>query len=231
MGRFIYGCLVAFVCCSNYLFPEKYSPFLLVFRPVFGEHTLQLSDTTYTLANGGTIEISMLKFYISHVEFLQNDSVVWGESNSYHLIDASDEKSLSISLPANSSPTHIQFNLGIDSTANSSGAMGGDLDPTKGMYWTWQSGYINFKLEGKSTVCKTRNNEFTFHIGGYQYPFNSLQKIKIALKNRESSTVRVDIEKILNSIDISEQNHVMSPSKEAIEFSKKVAAVFQIQQQ
>ena len=77
----------------------------------------------------------------------------------------------------------IKFNLGIDSLTNVSGVMGGDLDPTKGMYWTWQSGYINFKMEGSSAVCPTRNHEFQFHIGGYQDPFYAMQTLELEVKN------------------------------------------------
>jgi len=48
----------------------------------------------------------------------------------------------------------------VDSLANVSGAMSNDLDATKGMYWSWQSGFINLKIEGKSASCKTRKINF-----------------------------------------------------------------------
>ena len=70
--------------------------------------------------------------------------------------------SLALQIPSNIPFSKLKFQLGIDSLTNVSGAMGGDLDPTKGMYWTWQSGYINMKIEGKSNSCKTRKNQFQF---------------------------------------------------------------------
>ena len=79
----------------------------------------------------------------------------------------------------------IAFNLGIDSITNVSGAQGGDLDPTKGMYWAWQSGFINIKLQGTSNSCPPPKNEFEFHLGGYQYPFNSLQTIILKTGNEK----------------------------------------------
>ena len=122
------------------------------------------ADSTL-IKNGDSIQLKSLKFYISNIELVNGDKVVWQQKNSFHLIDASKNESLQIPLKhqSNLNFTKIKFNLGIDSMVNVSGALGGDLDPTKGMYWTWQSGYINFKLEGKSKKCKTRNNEFHFH--------------------------------------------------------------------
>jgi hypothetical protein len=120
----------------------------------------------------------------------------------------------------------FQFDLGIDSTTNVSGAMGGALDPTNGMYWTWQSGYINFKLEGRSISCDTRNHEFQFHLGGYSIPFSSLQTITFSVKNSRDFILVLDLSQLLNNIDLAKQNHIMSPSLEAIEFSKIVAKSF-----
>ena len=42
--------------------------------------------------------------------------------------------------------------LGVDSVLNYNGVHEGALDPINGMYWTWQTGYIHCKLEGK-IIC------------------------------------------------------------------------------
>ena len=112
--------------------------------------------------------------------------------------------------------------MGIDSTTNVSGAMGGDLDPTKGMYWTWLSGYINFKLEGTSNICKTRHNEFQFHLGGYQHPFNSLQTVFIEISSKSTIEINIDLLKIFQQINLAQQHHIMSPEQDAMDFSEKV---------
>jgi hypothetical protein len=62
--------------------------------------------------------------------------------------DENDSNALCLEIPDDIEFDAIQFNLGLDSLTNVSGALGGDLDPTKGMYWTWQNGYVNFKLQG-----------------------------------------------------------------------------------
>ena len=85
------------------------------------------------------------------------------------------EVALCLEIPEDTEFDAIQFNLGIDSLTNVSGALGGDLDPTKGMYWTWQNGYVNFKLQGTSDLCNNPKNEFEFHLGGYLKPFNNYE--------------------------------------------------------
>jgi len=136
-----------------------------------------------------------------------------------------------LSSPTNLKFTKIKFNLGIDSITNVSGAMGGDLDPTKGMYWTWQSGYINLKLEGKSKLCKTRNNEFQFHLGGYQNGDNALQTIILNVSENKEIDILIDIEQFVAAIDLSEQNQIMSPGKKAVLLSEKFSKIFSIQKQ
>jgi hypothetical protein len=191
----------------------------------FGNSNLE-PDRFYKLKNGDSLKIETLSFYISEIELLKKETVVWKEHNSFHLIDAF--KSNSLKIPSGLQYDHIKFNLGIDSTTNVSGAMGGDLDPTRGMYWTWQSGYINFKLEGISNQCKNNKNEFTFHIGGYQQPFNSLQTILLSAKKKGNTTIVLDIEKLISQLNLSRQNHVMSPDKEAVAISKKISTAFSI---
>jgi hypothetical protein len=106
--------------------------------------------------------------------------------------------------------------------------MGGDLDPTKGMYWTWQSGYINFKLEGKSTICPTRNNAFEFHLGGYQPPFNCLKTALLKSTNQKNIVVVFDLNQFLSSIDLSKQNQIMSPNNQAVLLSEQAIKSFKI---
>ena len=126
-----------------------------------------------------SIKIETLKFYISDFELLENKKIIYSDKKRYHLLDFENENSMNILTSKITIGNYnvAKFMLGIDSATNVSGAMGGDLDPTKGMYWTWQSGYINIKLEGKSKVCRTRNHEFQFHIGGYLPPHKTIQEI------------------------------------------------------
>lgn len=203
----------------------------LKFNPLFGKDALVLSKSYFSKNNNDSIQIDVLRFYISGIELLLNEKTVWKESNSFHLVDASVISSLHINLNTSSKPVFdkLKINMGIDSTTNVAGAMGGDLDPTKGMYWTWQSGYINFKLEGKSKVCNTRNNEFTFHLGGYQHPYNTLQSVLLNANNSNELNIAINAEELISKINLSKQNHIMSPGKEAVSISTELTKVFKIQ--
>lgn len=197
------------------------------FRPSFGQSKLS-SDSIYKLNTMDSIQITTLRFYISNVELLDKNKTVWKDPIQFHLMDAFIEKTLAVNIPSTISYTKLKFNLGIDSTTNVSGALGGDLDPTKGMYWTWQSGYINFKLEGTSNVCKTRHNEFQFHLGGYQSPFNNLQTVFTDAGSKQNIEIGMDVQKIISQINLSQQHHIMSPGKEAMDFSEKIIHSFSL---
>lgn len=202
----------------------------IAITPMFGTNALMLSNTTFKTNNTNNLQIEVLRFYISGIRFLKNGKVVLNEKNSFHLVDAAITKSLNISVDNSNDIDfdEIQFNLGIDSSTNVSGAMGGDLDPTKGMYWAWQSGYVNFKVEGKSNNCPTRNNEFEFHLGGYMQPNYSMQVVSLPVTNNTSIGLKFDMEKVFNQIDLANINHIMSPSAEAVTLTKIVAGSFSI---
>jgi hypothetical protein len=207
------------ISISQVLFSQTAT--VIIFHPTFGNSNLT-SNTFYIINNTDSIQITALKFYISNIELMDEHKMVWKDSIHFHLLDGFNDTTFSVNIPENVTYTKVKFNLGIDSITNVSGAMGGDLDPTKGMYWTWQSGYINFKLEGTSNLCKTRHNEFQFHLGGYQYPFNSLQTVFIDVIPKQNIELGMDIQKILSSINLSKQHHIMSPGQEAIIFSETI---------
>ena len=217
-----------FILLTRPVFYQADKTITLVFHPMYGNTELKLDSTFYKIGKSDSLQIETLKFYISGIELYTSEKPAWKEKNSYHLVDASDKRSLCISLqvPGNISFTKLKMNLGIDSLTNVSGALEGDLDPTKGMYWTWQSGYINFKLEGKSNLCKTRNNAFQFHFGGYLSPNYSMQKISLDIKPKEVLDVYLDIQKFIAGVPLANQNQIMSPCKEAVVLSEKVSQNF-----
>lgn len=214
--------------------------------PAFSQHKsgMQVSfypmfaNTPFVLEDGGgifkvgldTFQFDALKFYISNIQFMQNEKMVYKEENSCHLMDATDEHSFTFSLntPANIRFNTIKFNVGIDSSTNVAGALGGDLDPTKGMYWTWQSGYINFKLEGSSKIFAATNRPFQFHIGGYKFPFDALQTVTLKLHQKGEVNILLDIKKVLESVDFKKHHQIMSPGRDAVKLSAIIAKCFRI---
>lgn len=197
---------------------------------VYGDSLLRLDQPFKVPRDSSFTTIETLKFYISGIAFMNKGQTVFSEHNSFHLMDFSkkDKYQLVLEKPIEQPYDHIRFYLGIDSVTNVSGAMGGDLDPTKGMYWTWQNGYVNFKLEGTSSLCQTRHQEFQFHLGGYQYPYSTLQEVVLRTGNLNEIDIRLDLEKIIDSLNLSLTNKIMSPSEEAVALSSIVANAFSI---
>jgi hypothetical protein len=219
--------IVLIVLFSFQIFQIRAIQFVLNFTPVFDGTEIHFNSSDYII-NKDTIRFDVMRFYISSVSFYQNEKKVFSELNSFHLIDAENNLKTIIDIPANLSFDQIKFNLGIDSITNNSGAMGGDLDPTKGMYWTWQSGYINFKLEGTTSLNSDRNHPFEFHLGGYAFPNNSLRQVSLYTTNKNIIDVSINLKKFTAQIDFSKSNHVMSPGKDAMKLSSILAECFSI---
>lgn len=178
----------------------------------------------------GNKQVDLVRFYISSVELMRGEEVVWKEQKSYHLIDFSDSASLNHVLltPPGLRFDHIRFHLGIDSVTNVSGAMGGDLDPAKGMYWAWQSGYINFKMEGTSPSAPSRGHEFAFHLGGYAAPNATLQTIDLPVKDGSEIVIGFDLWTFLTSMNLGEVYNIMSPGPAAVDLSIRAARRFSV---
>ena len=213
-----------------YLFRLVFISFLIAFQVVtFAQaKSIQLefilNQDTYFKQQ---VDLSTFKFYISSISFYKSDELVYQEPNSYHLIDLSDTSAKTLTFPTTVDFDRISFNLGIDSLKNVAGVFGGDLDPTNGMYWTWQSGYINFKIEGNYKAAS--NDEFVYHIGGYLPPFQSIQTVELDVQPQNKKVeVRIDSNEIVNLLKKQKLKKVMRPSKEAVEIAQVVASCFYV---
>lgn len=195
---------------------------------------LQLATQPYTTPHGDTFFVDNFRFYISNVSLLGYRSVTLSNN---HLFDIADTASWSFIIPhvPPGRYTHISFTVGVDSIANTSGANAGDLDPAKGMYWAWNSGYIMAKLEGRSTVCKTLHHAFEFHIGGYIPPYNAARKVILAIPEEfivgrpslPGISLTADVAAwFANDLDLAKVNSVMIPGKDAAMMADNYAKMF-----
>ena len=207
---------------------QKLNSIEINFNPLFQKSSL-VKDSNYIIEKD-SFQISQCKFYISGVELKNGNKTVYKEKNSFHLINIFDNAlcKFNLKIKPELSFNTIQFNLGIDSITNSKGISTGDLDPTKGMYWAWHSGYINFRLEGKSNLCNLKNRNFQFHLGGFRNGFYNMQTVAIKTKKKSRIIIDVDFFNFLNSIDLKKVNHIMTPSNLAVELAKKAITIFSI---
>jgi hypothetical protein len=140
----------------------------------FGKTYVNFFDEPYT--------VSAFKFYIHGIQMINTDSgkVFELPRDDYYLVDFADSASVKIKVGIHPFKyNRIAFTVGVDSARNVSGAQTDALDPAKGMFWTWTTGYIMAKLEGNSPVASTPNNAFEYHIGGFRQGESVLEKITL----------------------------------------------------
>jgi hypothetical protein len=161
--------------------------------------------------------ISTLKFYISDIKVHYTDKTEYSLVKYAYLINILDSLHNHFSLDKNSNREldFVSFNLGIDSIINVSGAMEGDLDPMNNMYWTWQSGYINIKFEGSIDDGVQRE----YHLGGYAYPNNALQKVSFKLNKSGDTVIHIHLDDFIHSIPDSIPFKFMTPAPKAVYLS------------
>lgn len=206
--------------------------FAMQLRPLFNALPVVPGKKGINPKTNDSLRIDVLRFYISNIRFYKNDSLV-GTDSLYHLVDMEHPQSLRI-VCAFAQPVsfdRVKFNIGVDSLTNVSGVSGGDLDPTKGMYWAWQSGYINFKLEGYSPQCKTRHQKFQYHLGGYMAPFASLQQVELRCPaGKNELQLEMHLDAFFNAVDFSSCSEVMSPGEPAMKLAAHLPSLFRITQ-
>jgi hypothetical protein len=192
-------------------------------------------NSNYVSSQKDTLSFETVKFYLTGFQLEFKDNSIYKETNSYHLIDVENPETMqfSISNHINKEIKAIKFNIGVDSLSSVSGAMEGDLDATKGMYWAWQSGFINFKIEGQSPSCKTRKNKFQFHVGGYLEPYYAMRSVNINFnynfKGKNQINLVMDLGKLFSEISLKETNTIMIPGKEAIKIADLSTKLFSIE--
>ncbi|HRH38944.1 MAG TPA: hypothetical protein PK760_11390 [Flavobacteriales bacterium] len=192
----------------------------LRFAPWWGEHALELGATQH-MADGSSVRIDRLRFYVG-TPVVAGDSEAMLLPYTYHLVDASDSSTWRIACPR--AIDHIL--MGVDSLTNVSGVLGGDLDPTKGMYWAWNSGYINVKVEGTCSSSPYPKQEFELHLGGYLPPNATVQQIDLKGRGVGVVEVKVDVRAFLAQVDLASRCNVMSPGAEAVRLSRAAATMF-----
>jgi hypothetical protein len=160
---------------------------VLVFENRVGERLLQ-NDSTCQNAFGEVFTVRNFKYYISNIELRDgNKSQLFRDK--YFLIDNADAASKEIQLVTTlHRVTTVKFLLGVDSLKNVSGVQSGVLDPAKGMFWTWNTGYVMAKLEGNSPNANTPQHAFGYHVGGYKPNEKTAREITLSLANTVDCT-------------------------------------------
>lgn len=201
---------------SSAAFSGNENDLQLNFRHFAGSNPLVLNTKEYANDLGQTFTVSKFKYYIGNIELTDVSGKKFSVEN-YFLVNEDQENSKHITLQGVPEGNYrsISFLIGVDSLHNCSGLQEGDLDPVKGMFWAWNTGYIFLKLEGHSTSSKSPAGMFEYHVGGYKKPANAIRRVTLDLTEskfesgkdlKRSVDIKADILQILKqpvSIDFS----------------------------
>jgi hypothetical protein len=230
----VLGISVFFAACeTSDINPNDKNSVSLYFENLVGTEPMVLNTKTYTNASGEDFTISTFNYFVSNISLKKSDGTELKFADKYFLVKESVEDSKTITLsdvPAGDY-TSVSFMVGVDSAKSVSDVSQrtGVLDPasygTDNMYWSWNSGYIFFKMEGKSTKSANAAKDYKFHIGGFggltAKTANNLRTISLQIA--EKAKVRkniapevhlaIDAQKVFKStLKIAESNTIMNPS-------------------
>ena len=185
--------------------PENGNELQINFRHFVGSDSLIFKTKEYVNELGQKYTVTKFKYYISNIQLI-NDSGKVFSSEEYFLINEDEPQSKGFSVkdvPPGNYKT-LSFIIGVDSLRNCSGLQEGALDPIKGMFWAWNTGYIFLKLEGASESSTAQGGIFEYHIGGFKEPVNAIRKISLEMDSLIFSDEVPDSKKIFIKADISQ---------------------------
>ncbi len=229
-------CIAVAFACNGHSYAQENGALQIRFNITANGKTLTLNDSSYTNAFNESYQVTRLKYYISNIALHAYDGVVYNDR--VFLLEAGGTDS--IVMPENAANYYsLEFLVGVDSALNCSGAQDGALDPLNGMFWTWNSGYIFFKLEGYSPASKADLQRIEHHVGGYRYPNKAARLIKLELPktlevkkgSRHTITINMNLDKYwkgINEIKIADQALLMTPGGLAIKAADNIQKMFSI---
>ena len=196
--------LIFFSSCFGFSFGQKKiekKPELIVlkFENIANRKKIIFNDSSYTNDFGEKYTVSKLKYYVSNVRFITTQK--YKSAKNIFLIDAAKENTITFLKPSGKI-TGIEFLLGVDSILNCSGGQSGALDPLNDMFWTWNSGYVMFKMEGRSDASKADLQRLEQHIGGYKGEFKTVRKIFVPIDKRYFLNKKIGADKIVINVNL-----------------------------
>ena len=185
-------------------------------------HQVTLGDAKVVLGewqksdSNVSVRIDKLRWYVSLPPAGKKGSKAW-------LLDLADSASLDqqMSRPVNNK---ISLLFGIDSAIQVGGVGTGALDPLRGMYWTWQTGYVQWKMEGAIRVDGVES-PLELHLGGFDGVTKSQSMLSdyLIYPTTNSVIAQWDISPFLAEVVRRKKFGVMSPSPIAREYCRIIA--------
>ncbi|MFN5095396.1 MAG: MbnP family protein [Ignavibacteria bacterium] len=179
----------------------------LTFIPFFGNHQVQLGKMIVNEED--TVSITSFTFYISsrkHQSTLSSTPIRF-------LLTMEDSLTFTI-------PDDIDsLCFGLDSIDNVNTSFEGALDPIHGMFWTWNSGYVNCKIEGTWSRSRHIHQSFTLHLGGYRFPYSSFFMFKVP-SDQQRVSMAIDLLPVIMHALHKHEGNIMSTGPAAFTCSQ-----------
>jgi len=202
--------------------------------------TLNLNNQWLVNAHGDSFTVSKFNYYISNIAITGPNGAKYIETESYHLLQATDLSSMTFDLSDVPAATYdsITFLVGVDPDRNTAGAQTGALDPLNGMFWDWNSGYIMLKLEG--TCPRSPSGRIELHCGGFIGQNSSVRSVKLPLSSAITVTgngmenhVHLVAEVLTmfntpNQIDLSTTNIITMPDSNSRKLAENYQGMFSV---
>lgn len=141
-------------------------------KAMWGSEEMQIGEV-YEDSFGRPILVEQFRMYISNITAIQDDGSEWVIED-IEQFNFAESWSMAATLPAGNY-TGLKIGLGVPEEINA------DQDPAQyatdhplsvqsaeGMFWTWNSGYIFTKFEGKTALDGDEQNmtdSYAFHVG------------------------------------------------------------------
>lgn len=224
--------LLSIVGVNNCIAQKKVLKLPIIFEAICkGENGIL--NKTFINDFGEKYSITKLKYYVSNIKFVTGEKRK--TSSNVFLVDASKKNIISVAVPSKNISA-LTFLLGVDSALNCSGAQSGALDPLNDMFWTWNNGYIFFKVEGNAEASKADLHRIEHHIGGFKGSDKTMRQIylpinKALLKGKKNLIIQLDIDKYwngINKIKLAESPVIALPGVQARNAATNFDAMFSI---
>ena len=177
--------LIFFATNGNGQFPA-----LITIRHVFNGNSFL--HQTVVIDDSLSFRCTMLKYYLRERD---------GDEAEFYLISSDT----TLRILSNGSP----FYTGVEAQRQEQGIGKGMLDPRHDMYWTWNTGYIQMKLEGELFRNGKPSEKLIWHLGGFAAGMNTTWPI--TLNKNSSTTLICDLSAFIQKY-ASSAPQIMSPT-------------------
>lgn len=196
------------------------------------------ADSVYQDGFGNDYKINFVRVYLSQLQFTDHDSTLTNLPNNYLLLEPTTSTYALGSLPTGHYHDFL-FNVGIDSATNHSDpnayAPTSPLYPqSPSMHWTWNSGYIFYKLEGvaDTNMDGTFETNFSYHVGTDNMKRAITETVhKDVVKDQTTDVnVAVNLGQFLNNVNLDTEfkTHTMDNMPLATKIANNSSTAFSI---